>query len=313
MEVTRIPASPPPSCPPGLWHSSGPLFYVLCASKFVPTSRLAAAAILAFSLAGSGTSLLAQDAGKKATAEPTTETKPPAAAAATTDQKPAAEAPKPATPATSPSETKPVPPRSVFSKPADKSPAASPPKADAPKTESPKPAASATPAPASPDGKVTFNFRYQPWPAVLDWFAEQAGLSLLMESPPPGTFNYTDTRSYTPTEALDVLNGVLADQRLHARSSRQDAGRREPRRRHPAEPRSRCAARRPRLARRVRAHSRRVPRVEHDARASRRGSPATARPAGQSHHPAAGARDSGHRNRRPAADDPLGRERCRAA
>jgi type II secretory pathway component GspD/PulD (secretin) len=44
---------------------------------------------------------------------------------------------------------------------------------------------------------------------VLDWFAEQAGLSLLMESPPPGTFNYTDTRSYSPTEALDVLNGVL--------------------------------------------------------------------------------------------------------
>ena len=61
----------------------------------------------------------------------------------------------------------------------------------------------------SADGKVTFNFRYQPWPEVLDWFAEQAGLSLLMESPPPGTFNYTDTRSYSPTEALDVLNGVL--------------------------------------------------------------------------------------------------------
>lgn len=30
-----------------------------------------------------------------------------------------------------------------------------------------------------------------------------------MESPPPGTFNYSDSRSYTPTEALDVLNGVL--------------------------------------------------------------------------------------------------------
>src|SRR5262249_34143879 len=55
----------------------------------------------------------------------------------------------------------------------------------------------------------TFSFRYQPWPGVLDWFAEQAGLSLLMESPPPGTFNYTDTRGYTPTEALDVLNGGL--------------------------------------------------------------------------------------------------------
>ena len=30
-----------------------------------------------------------------------------------------------------------------------------------------------------------------------------------MESSPTGTFNYTDTRSYTPAEALDVLNGVL--------------------------------------------------------------------------------------------------------
>src|SRR5262249_34148973 len=63
--------------------------------------------------------------------------------------------------------------------------------------------------PASADGKLTFSFRYQPWQDVLDWFAQQAGLSLLMESPPPGTFNYTDTRTYTPAEALDVLNGVL--------------------------------------------------------------------------------------------------------
>ena len=66
-------------------------------------------------------------------------------------------------------------------------------------------------APASPaaDAKLTFNFRYQPWQDVLDWFAQQAGLSLLMESPPPGTFNYSDTRTYTPAQALDVLNGVL--------------------------------------------------------------------------------------------------------
>jgi type II secretory pathway component GspD/PulD (secretin) len=59
------------------------------------------------------------------------------------------------------------------------------------------------------DTKLTFNFRYQPWQDVLDWFAEQAGLSLLIESPPPGTFNYSDTKGYTAAEALDVLNGVL--------------------------------------------------------------------------------------------------------
>jgi len=54
-----------------------------------------------------------------------------------------------------------------------------------------------------------FNFRYQPWQEVLDWFADQAGLSLVLESPPPGTFNYHDSRSYTLPEALDVINSVL--------------------------------------------------------------------------------------------------------
>ena len=69
-----------------------------------------------------------------------------------------------------------------------------------------------TPAAASAakgDGKLVFNFRYQPWQDVLDWFAEQADLSLVLESPPSGTFNYRDSRAYTPAEALDVLNSVL--------------------------------------------------------------------------------------------------------
>ena len=71
-------------------------------------------------------------------------------------------------------------------------------------------AATADEAPAvAEDVRLTFNFRYQPWQDVLDWFADQAGLSLLIESPPPGTFNYRDSRSYTPSEALDVLNSVL--------------------------------------------------------------------------------------------------------
>ncbi|MEX0585502.1 MAG: hypothetical protein WD176_02580, partial [Pirellulales bacterium] len=60
----------------------------------------------------------------------------------------------------------------------------------------------------SPDGKLRFNFRYQPWADVLDWFAQQADLSLVMDDAPKGTFNYTDSRSYTPTEAIDLLNSV---------------------------------------------------------------------------------------------------------
>lgn len=64
----------------------------------------------------------------------------------------------------------------------------------------------ATPA---TEPRLTFNFRYQPWQEVLDWFADQADLSLLLEAPPPGTFNYRDSRSYSVAEALDVLNGIL--------------------------------------------------------------------------------------------------------
>jgi type II secretory pathway component GspD/PulD (secretin) len=57
--------------------------------------------------------------------------------------------------------------------------------------------------------RLSFQFRLQKWSEVLDWFAEQSGLSLVMDAPPAGSFNYTDDRQYTPTEALDLLNSVL--------------------------------------------------------------------------------------------------------
>jgi type II secretory pathway component GspD/PulD (secretin) len=72
-----------------------------------------------------------------------------------------------------------------------------------------QPAESAASVTPTDDGKLLFNFRYQPWQEVLDWFADQAGLSLVLEAPPTGTFNYHDSRRYTPAEALDVLNSVL--------------------------------------------------------------------------------------------------------
>ncbi|MEW4561719.1 secretin N-terminal domain-containing protein [Bremerella sp. JC770] len=59
------------------------------------------------------------------------------------------------------------------------------------------------------DGTMKFSFRYQPWGDVLDWFAEQSDLSLVMDSPPPGTFNYTDGKPYSPSEAIDLLNSIL--------------------------------------------------------------------------------------------------------
>ena len=57
--------------------------------------------------------------------------------------------------------------------------------------------------------KLRFNFRFQKWDDVLDWFAQQAGLALVMDQPPAGAFTYSDNRSYTPTEAIDLLNSVL--------------------------------------------------------------------------------------------------------
>ncbi|MCE9604289.1 MAG: hypothetical protein K8U03_05225, partial [Planctomycetia bacterium] len=62
---------------------------------------------------------------------------------------------------------------------------------------------------AKENARLRFNFRFQPWGEVLDWFAQQADLSLVMDAPPPGTLNYTDSREYTPAEALDLMNGVL--------------------------------------------------------------------------------------------------------
>ena len=56
---------------------------------------------------------------------------------------------------------------------------------------------------------IRFNFRFQLWADVLEWFAEHAVLSLVINNPPPGTFNYSDTKEYTPEEAIDILNGVL--------------------------------------------------------------------------------------------------------
>jgi type II secretory pathway component GspD/PulD (secretin) len=60
----------------------------------------------------------------------------------------------------------------------------------------------------NPD-KIRFNFRYAPWKDVIEWFADQAGLSLQADTLPTGTLNLTDSQYYTPTEGLDVLNSYL--------------------------------------------------------------------------------------------------------
>ncbi len=59
------------------------------------------------------------------------------------------------------------------------------------------------------DKKLRFNFRSQKWADVLDWIAKEADLSLVMEVPPPGMFNYSDSKDYTTVESIDLLNGWL--------------------------------------------------------------------------------------------------------
>ncbi|MBQ3387893.1 MAG: hypothetical protein IJG60_01615 [Thermoguttaceae bacterium] len=59
------------------------------------------------------------------------------------------------------------------------------------------------------DKLITIRFSKEPWENVLKWFAAELGLQLVMNAPPPGTFNYNDKNSYTPREAFDILNGRL--------------------------------------------------------------------------------------------------------
>jgi hypothetical protein len=77
----------------------------------------------------------------------------------------------------------------------------------------PKPAGKAGDAEAGPQrgSRIRFDFQFQRWPDVLNSIARQSGLTLVRPKVfPPGTFNYRDPRTYTPDEAIDLLNGVLA-------------------------------------------------------------------------------------------------------
>lgn len=91
-----------------------------------------------------------------------------------------------------------------------KAPVRKPPIVEAPAGAVPSASFGGDPAPGTGSAAtLTFNFRYAPWTEVLKMFAEVSGLTLDLNDVPPGTFNYYDERTYTPTEALDILNGYL--------------------------------------------------------------------------------------------------------
>lgn len=56
------------------------------------------------------------------------------------------------------------------------------------------------------DGRIKFKFENTPWRNVLEYFARQGGYSFAADKYPQGTFTYTDTKSYTPEEAIDLIN-----------------------------------------------------------------------------------------------------------
>ena len=58
-------------------------------------------------------------------------------------------------------------------------------------------------------GKLRFNFSGEKWEDVLNWFARESGLSLVMNQTIPGEFTYADQKEYTGPQAIDLLNSIL--------------------------------------------------------------------------------------------------------
>lgn len=60
-----------------------------------------------------------------------------------------------------------------------------------------------------PDGRIRFHFRNQPWPDFLRWLSDVGGYTLDWQQLPGGYLNLVTHRSYTLTEANDLVNRML--------------------------------------------------------------------------------------------------------
>ena len=56
---------------------------------------------------------------------------------------------------------------------------------------------------------ITFNFRYQSWPDVLDWLATVSRMSLDWQELPKDFLNLTTQREYTVVATRDLINRHL--------------------------------------------------------------------------------------------------------
>ena len=62
---------------------------------------------------------------------------------------------------------------------------------------------------ADAQGKIKFNFRGQPWPALLDWLGTVSGMSLDWQELPGDYMNLATQTSYSIPEARDLINRHL--------------------------------------------------------------------------------------------------------
>ncbi|MDZ4784328.1 MAG: secretin N-terminal domain-containing protein [Planctomycetia bacterium] len=95
---------------------------------------------------------------------------------------------------------------------------AQPPAADAAAAQTPAKRPTEPAQPANPvelqarpdaDGMVTFSFKGQPWPAVLEWLADISDKSLEWQEAPPGFVDLTTRGKYGVAEVRDLLNSIL--------------------------------------------------------------------------------------------------------
>lgn len=59
------------------------------------------------------------------------------------------------------------------------------------------------------NGLISFSFKGQPWPAVLEWLADISDMSLQWEEAPAGYLDLTTRGRYTIEEVHDLINSVL--------------------------------------------------------------------------------------------------------
>ncbi|MBN8604521.1 MAG: hypothetical protein J0M26_26175 [Planctomycetes bacterium] len=136
------------------------------------------------------------------------ENAPVASVAGSADAAVAPVQPMPTPSETATAETKPAPEAKPVpeSKPATENVAAA---GDGDK-EPAVPAPPATDAVPSAKNELTINFQAAPWQQVLKWLADEADLSLQVDTFPTGTFTYKDVyRTYTVSQAMDICNSVL--------------------------------------------------------------------------------------------------------